>query len=307
MLVLLRGVHGGSSPRARGAEENGSRDAALLRFIPACAGSRECRTGTGRRCSVHPRVRGEQVWPAYRPQLPVGSSLRARGAGNQISRQVRKLTVHPRVRGEQRLMVPSSKPICGSSPRARGAGHTKQVGLVLERFIPACAGSRITGWADLGGVTVHPRVRGEQTWTFAAASISRGSSPRARGADVVGDPDALPDRFIPACAGSSAVRSNSSRVAAVHPRVRGEQIIIAAKVAQYSGSSPRARGAGVGCEVPTTRQSVHPRVRGEQGAAELVGILDTGSSPRARGAVGTLTGYRAETRFIPACAGSRII
>ena len=58
-------------------------------------------------------------------------------------------------------------------------------------------------------------------------------------------PDGSDDmaRFIPACAGSSAATPSGANGAAVHPRVRGEQLINLALSFGIDGSSPRARGA----------------------------------------------------------------
>ncbi len=69
----------GSSPRARGTDEPESPHALLGRFIPACAGnSRQPGLEAGRE-TVHPRVRGEQLYQAALARPGAGSSPRARG------------------------------------------------------------------------------------------------------------------------------------------------------------------------------------------------------------------------------------
>ena len=112
----------GSSPRARGTGGRARCMGTALRFIPACAGNRNCARWIGERIAVHPRVRGEQIPSAWQACLKYGSSPRARGTGSGargVAAQQRFIpacagnsmicsampstsTVHPRVRGEQR-------------------------------------------------------------------------------------------------------------------------------------------------------------------------------------------------------------
>ena len=51
----------GSSPRARGADSCKPTSIPSIRFIPACAGSRNQSVPISRDMAVHPRVRGEQT------------------------------------------------------------------------------------------------------------------------------------------------------------------------------------------------------------------------------------------------------
>ncbi len=71
----------GSSPRARGADEQQGSDGDPVRFIPACAGSRRSVPYSFHAPTVHPRVRGEQSMAAILSASMDGSSPRARGAG----------------------------------------------------------------------------------------------------------------------------------------------------------------------------------------------------------------------------------
>jgi len=73
---------------------------------------------------------------------------------------------------------------------------------------------------------VHPRVRGEQE-----------NRPVNRPEEV---------RFIPACAGNRHLEHLGPDPFPVHPRVRGEQAFRQAVEALQIGSSPRARGTGLG-------------------------------------------------------------
>ena len=112
----------------------------------------------------------------------------------------------------------------------------------------------------------------------------------------------------------------------VHPRERGEQILIMASPLDSCGSSPRARGTAAVSDfaivkvrfIPASAGNrgrwwrsncvfaVHPRERGEQ-ATHLVRMAGpNGSSPRARGTAYFGARNKKAGRFIPASAGNRI-
>ncbi len=151
---------------------------------------------------------------------------------------------------------------------------------------------------------VHPRMRGEHTSKHAIrpASQSTGSSPHARGTRAIvlgegGPSDAKSLRFIPACAGNTALSrcaaldrfipacaGNTRRAAvttvAVHPRMRGEHA--ARRRPRCRGSSPHARGTPGLARRDGISRPVHPRMRGEPSASDRWHVR----------------------RFIPACAGN---
>ena len=81
---LLRRLRGdaprGSSPRARGALDRGTRRAPSPGIIPACAGSTGSPGGPGPARGDHPRVRGEHPSVPFLAAELRGSSPRARGA-----------------------------------------------------------------------------------------------------------------------------------------------------------------------------------------------------------------------------------
>ena len=113
----------GSSPPARGTQRSDRARRPRSRFIPARAGNTRRRAKSFAIGSVHPRPRGEHVWPRSVTWVVAGSSPPARGtllhpgrwrpqrrfiparAGNTPSPRLqrRRCTVHPRPRGEHRL------------------------------------------------------------------------------------------------------------------------------------------------------------------------------------------------------------
>ena len=131
----------------------------------------------------------------------------------------------------------------GSSPRARGA----RIGLFrrspIGRIIPACAGSTACSDSTRTRSRDHPRVRGEHRCPFLFVVISRGSSPRARGALWRPAFPAADLGIIPACAGSTRTRTWPVVPSGDHPRVRGEHSGSSRTGYRARGSSPRARGA----------------------------------------------------------------
>ncbi len=191
---------------------------------------------------VHPRVRGEHLYMNHWTVLGCGSSPRARGTRKdkhgtfRIARFIPACagnthvpltvatgpTVHPRVRGEHSVNRARRQLQTGSSPRARGTPDTTVRDAVRNRFIPACAGNTGRGKRRRLPPTVHPRVRGEHPIARHHVSNVTGSSPRARGTLAAARLNALPPRFIPACAGNTTGAWKRWASPPVHPRVRGE-------------------------------------------------------------------------------------
>ena len=161
---------------------------------------------------------------------------------------------------------------------------------------------------------------------FCAGFLSRnlGSSPRVRGTLLCRRGAARRRRFIPACAGNTAIYSDSADALAVHPRVCGEHIAMIGATIFLFGSSPRVRGTlnmrvniiqrirfipACAGNTPSeclerNPQAVHPRVCGEHVVELRWKRHQPGSSPRVRGTrVGT-PWCAGGARFIPACAGN---
>ena len=151
-----------------------------------------------------------------------------------------------------------------------------------------------------------------------------GSSPQARGTQVIECICHIRLRFIPAGAGNTSMYHCSDSCAPVHPRRRGEHADNQPTMPSYPGSSPQARGtqrgpllpvlsprfipAGAGntarsdSEVP--KEAVHPRRRGEHQDKMNKIAYKGGSSPQARGTPDKTRAETAEIRFIPAGAGN---
>ena len=213
----------GSSPLARGLQDDMVCPRRRWGIIPARAGSTHSVSYWRARVSDHPRSRG--VYCSASPVIgaDIGSSPLARGllyydpnmrtvigiiparAGSTafFSGQSVQLSDHPRSRG---VYVPAGggdEVPGGSSPLARGLLNDLSILVAQERIIPARAGSTATTTTHSWRRSDHPRSRGVY---FAASSyicITVGSSPLARGLLHTPEGEALLAGIIPARAGST--------------------------------------------------------------------------------------------------------
>ena len=262
IYIFPQRFRNGSSPHARGTRNVRPCSAVLYRFIPACAGNTFTQVLNNIKQSVHPRMRGEHYTfqsgigsgrgssPHARGTLVPGGGIR-RGlrfipacAGNTPTQltSLKLVSVHPRMRGEHCFLPTQKERDSGSSPHARGTREFRCLERYTDRFIPACAGNTddITHASDLN--SVHPRMRGEHALPLLGSTPLAGSSPHARGTQMGIAFEVCPKRFIPACAGNTAVRTVPHHCRAVHPRMRGEHNLNRGRKQICIGSSPHARG-----------------------------------------------------------------
>ena len=150
---------------------------------------------------------------------------------------------HPRGCGEHLVKVRDAQLEEGSSPRMRGARQAGEHPGGRWWIIPADAGSTGRCPRTCRATADHPRGCGEHWPSESSEVLSRGSSPRMRGAR---DAWCLPyshRRIIPADAGSTRSGPVSCDKGLDHPRGCGEHIYRQADDSIRCGSSPRMRGA----------------------------------------------------------------
>ena len=210
---------------------------------------------------------------------------------------------HPRLSGEGAVRAVRISGESGSSPHARGGQPCAARARTGDRLIPACAGRAPRWKVPRFGGPAHPRMRGEGVNILDVFSRRSGSSPHARGGQVLPQPH-IPSRgLIPACAGRASSPTFPPTLVAAHPRMRGEGAYLTLAASTKGGSSPHARGGRVvlGSAAASARlipacagraagsvklrsgRSAHPRMRGEgEAAAEQLALGQ---------------------RLIPACAG----
>ena len=211
----------------------------------------------------------------------------------------------------------------GSSPLARGKRVVAADMAGLSGIIPACAGETCGQRSGAGQAPDHPRLRGGNGAFLVWPTLSRGSSPLARGKPALTVSTRVIIRIIPACAGETSSLNCATRSGRDHPRLRGGNLPpLPVEVGVY-GSSLLARGkqeprghpllhAGIipACAGETgssarrhRRTSDHPRLRGGNGVSVPRHTASSGSSPLARGKLHVVTVQRQRLGIIPACAG----
>ena len=333
----------GSSPLARGLQDQEPDRRKRRRIIPARAGFTSMPTRRRPAARDHPRSRGVYGLHAHISHAEIGSSPLARGlprAGRRcrstsgiiparagftkaFERRGPVASDHPRSRGVYTEYVVGDTWREGSSPLARGLRRHPDRRRRRPGIIPARAGftrsplSRSLGWRD------HPRSRGVYQAVTTEVLEGQGSSPLARGLRVRQIMDASLCRIIPARAGFTARGLPRAARAPDHPRSRGVYHLALTFIVTTTGSSPLARGL---LDAPLHRQEPvriiparagftpadncpgwtiwdHPRSRGVYARRVIVGKTCAGSSPLARGLRLRLVRGVRRPRIIPARAG----
>ncbi len=231
----------GSSPLARGGPALAGVSPDAVGLIPARAG----RTGQTAAASAarpaHPRSRGADKDPPARSAMRSGSSPLARGgpAWPAQAAPERRLiparagrtepgrpsasrrAAHPRSRGADHARVTCTLAGRGSSPLARGGLDRRRPGGQRAGLIPARAGRTIRPRRGRCARRAHPRSRGADRGVVSDREPLEGSSPLARGGQVVAELAAGSTGLIPARAGRTSSRRARARARRAHPRSRG--------------------------------------------------------------------------------------
>ena len=109
-----------------------------------------------------------------------------------------------------------------------------------------------------------------------------GSSPLTRGKQDGCQVEGVPVRLIPAHAGKTSVKRAATRLAAAHPRSRGENLPWEPPVPGAVGSSPLTRGK-LAAQDPYGRETrLIPAHAGKTNPRREVGAVDR-AHPRSRG------------------------
>ena len=165
-------------------------------------------------------------------------------AGNtkHADRRRNRDSVHPRLCGEHAHHPLRSIHQTGSSPPVRGTLAFEALVTHVHRFIPACAGNTRVSGSRCRCSTVHPRLCGEHQIGNVVVVGDYGSSPPVRGTPWLPEHRTTHHRFIPACAGNTAMMPSEKGITAVHPRLCGEHLSKHPKPHGKAGSSPPVRG-----------------------------------------------------------------
>ena len=180
-VSVLKGRHGGSSPRERGTLARGRGGELDSRIIPARAGNTTRIASRVTMFPDHPRASGEHRRRGDGRAGVAGSSPRERGtlwdgvfgagpwriiparAGNTFSRTILPVrnADHPRASGEHLGGIGTTPHHYGSSPRERGTRWCRRQTPGRCRIIPARAGNTRRARQPNSQRTDHPRASGE--------------------------------------------------------------------------------------------------------------------------------------------------
>ena len=233
---------------------------------------------------------------------------------------------HPRSRGVYSVYDIMPHYATGSSPLARGlpVDHSRERG--RPRIIPARAGFTWSRHHADDRARDHPRSRGVYMQYLPRMTFVSGSSPLARGLQIVKSEPGHNRWIIPARAGFTQGPLTPILIYADHPRSRGVYVQLIDIDCAVEGSSPLARGllarhgdgatptgiiparAGFTGLTPSSASchTDHPRSRGVYRRRRRLRVPRLGSSPLARGLHRIPVDRELGRRIIPARAGFTI-
>ena len=211
-------------------------------IIPAYAGNTDVHFVLHLLVGDHPRVCGEHTNAPPIFEMRVGSSPRMRGTPQAQSRLLphggiipayagntpRPVPLwsrgrdHPRVCGEHPRRMGVRHVRGGSSPRMRGTLALRPAARGVGGIIPAYAGNTIHRRICKHHGRDHPRVCGEHMSVHFYAGYWQGSSPRMWGTLRRAVGHRTRHGIIPAYAGNTHIRCQSTPQPWDHPRVCGE-------------------------------------------------------------------------------------
>ena len=191
--------------------------------------------------------------------------------------------------------------------------------------IPARAGETASAFLRTTTTAVHPRACGGNAATLPWPRRSSGPSPRVRGKHASYLRPRLKEGSIPARAGETNRRIQSSVSDPVHPRACGGNPCLFTYASDHRGPSPRVRGKPVAAAAHTAGGSiparagetapeparpacsaVHPRACGGNLRSPVSSRFFRGPSPRVRGKRCSYRPAAALHGSIPARAGETV-
>mgnify|MGYP007031744448 CR=1 FL=1 len=159
----------------------------------------------------------------------------------------------------------------GSSPLTRGGPGLDWLCAGLFRLIPAYAGRTCLYSAAVMPWAAHPRLRGADLPIDYDLFGRTGSSPLTRGGQSYFSRGWLNDGLIPAYAGRTKTGGYRGEPERAHPRLRGADISMLARMSAGVGSSPLTRGGPWGRQSLWDAPGLIPAYAGRTGQAVQIG------------------------------------
>ena len=215
--------------------------------------------------------------------------------------------------------------VCRFTPTCVGTTPLAKVPCLRRTGSPPRAwGRRRYPCAPKPAASVHPHVRGDDSSMNAWPSGVSGSPPRAwgrrarpaRGACHCGSPPRAwgrrpasfdpidPSGFTPTCVGTTRSERPRTRTRAVHPHVRGDDVVSDHEHDPQFRFTPTCVGTTRHRSHTRPPISVHPHVRGDDRGARVFTWSFPGSPPRAWGRRGSARRCTGRPRFTPTCVGT---
>ena len=191
---------------------------------------------------AHPRSRGENTIAGVNSTDGQGSSPLTRGKLRYRAGGRNPVVAHPRSRGENWPTSGMTVAGQGSSPLTRGKHSATRSRAEPGGLIPAHAGKTNDRLERAAHPGAHPRSRGENVPLSLDHPNLTGSSPLTRGKRAYSADGSAFRGLIPAHAGKTTSRCDSTGIAGAHPRSRGENCCGGFAGWDGGGSSPLTRG-----------------------------------------------------------------
>jgi len=191
--------------------------------------------------------------------------------------------VHPHVRGDNANKLNPLFRSYGSPPRAWGQCMTPACVWQFARFTPTCVGTMWETARSRPPASVHPHVRGDNSWHRSLFQRAIGSPPRAWGQYPLEEFLPLGPRFTPTCVGTIRPRRDCGLGPPVHPHVRGDNCPSRQIAAIPERFTPTCVGTINASNIWPAFSAVHPHVRGDNRDHPISSRDGHGSPPRAWG------------------------
>ena len=167
------------------------------------------------------------------------------------------------MRGDNFIGPPTPTPIDGSPPRAWGQWQRPGKSPAAGRFTPTCVGTIDSVVQGQPLAAVHPHVRGDNRTATGGTGQYVGSPPRAWGQCTSTRKFLLLFRFTPTCVGTMLLIGPLCCAHAVHPHVRGDNILSLPPDSSDFRFTPTCVGTIVFPFFLSMDHPVHPHVRGD--------------------------------------------
>ena len=164
--------------------------------------------------------------------------------------------------GDYTFPPPALRLVTDTTPRVRGLQVVGAVGVRLGRYNPACAGTTSVRVVSRCRATIQPRVCGDYGLVCAFLLLTFDTTPRVRGLRSLCHQAVQPDRYNPACAGTTRSVMVVCIKKTIQPRVCGDYHRSVVVIRRNIDTTPRVRGLRPSQALPAESQRYNPACAG---------------------------------------------